>query len=72
LRPVLLQNSKAYLFMFSQANFDIIFKFSTTPGTTWCYKPEYSPYVFYRIVTKSTLVYGVVIPVMLLHGLTFA
>lgn len=64
--------SKAYLLMFSQALWDMIFKFSTTPGTTWCSSPEYYPYVFSLIVTTSTCPYGVLTPSILLHGRTLA
>lgn len=37
-----------------------------------CSMPEYSPSVFSRIKTESTLSYGVLYPTIDLHGLTFA
>jgi hypothetical protein len=60
------------LVMLSEAVFEMIFKFSTTPGTTWCYRPLYSPSVFYLIVTRSTPSYGVFTPSIDLQGRTFA
>jgi hypothetical protein len=50
----------------------MIFKFYTTPGTTSCYNPLYSPSVFYLIVTISTFLYGVLTPYIDLQGLTLA